>query len=195
MTRFGFSLACTKSLRAAPLLLLASLAACGGTPLLPGSQSAPEVDRSAVEFRQERFAAVSAQAAFEACYAEGLAMDRSARASANSGQYRQAARIFEGCLTEATDTISQEQRMRILALAIQGHAKAGDVARARELLDTFKSQHAGRELYYPDGTAFSEAMAMVLGISGGSDAGVFSTANVNPVLKSEVRRQRYWATN
>lgn len=180
-----------------PVLLLGTVAACSSVPSLPGTSSAPEIDRSAVEFRRERFEAVSAREQFTACFDEGVAMDRSARQSGNAGQYRRAAEILERCVVEHGEagSVPEDERMRTLALAIQDHAKAGDVARAREILNGFQSRFGGRDLYYPDGTAFTEAMEMALGMASTADAGVFSTANVNPTLKAEIRRQHYWETH
>jgi hypothetical protein len=116
---------------------------------------------------------------------------------ANTGQYKRAALIFEGCLDEARASggIALEERMPVLALAIQSHAKAGDIARARELLERFETQFGGHDLYFADGTSFIESLRLVLGLGADTDAGVFSTANVNPVLKADLRRQRYWQAN
>jgi len=180
-----------------PLLMLGTVAACSSVPSFPGTRGAPEIDRSAVEFRRERFEAVSAMEQFTACFDEGVEMDRNARQSGNAGQYRRAAEILERCVAEhgGAGAVPEDERMRTLALAIQDHAKAGDVARAREVLAGFRSRFGGRDLYYPDGTAFTEAMEMVLGMASTADAGVFSPANVNPTLKAEIRRQHYWETH
>ncbi len=145
----------------------------------------------------EAAALAAAEAAFAACRDEGLSLERSAQATANAGQYKRSAVILEGCLAEAerSGSIAAEDRMPVLALAIQAHVKAGDVGRAGALLEDFEARFSGLDLYYDDGTSFIESLRLAVGLAADTDAGVFSTANVNPTLKADLRRQRYWQAN
>lgn len=188
------------ALRTSPALFLLSLAACGSHANLSDNflnKTEPVIDQSELEYRQDRFEEVAAQDRFRECRDEGLTMDRAARASASVGQYHRAARILETCVAEAgvADAVDPDEQMRVMALSIQDHAKAGNVSQARKSLKSFERRFEGRDLYFADGTSFIESMRMVLGMADPSDAGIFSTANVNTTLKSEVRRQHYWATN
>ncbi len=82
--------------------------------------------------------------------------------------------------------------MSTFALGVQNRLKGGDVAGARAGLETFRSAFAGNDLYYPDGTSFTETMELVLGLRDRTAVGAFSMANVNGALKAELRRSRYW---
>ena len=132
---------------------------------------------------------------FRSCRKEGQAMDELARSSGNPGQYLASARILEGCagrLAASPEAVDEDARMRVAALSVLNWAKGGDAAKARQGLSTFEAEFPGRDLYYPDGTSFTETMAMGLGLSADDAAGAFSAANVNPRLKAEMRRVRYW---
>ena len=85
--------------------------------------------------------------------------------------------------------------MRAYALSVQNHLKGGDVAKARENLDRFKSAFEGKDLVYADGSSFTETMEILLGLRDRSDVGEFSIVNVGESLKAELRRVRYWKRN
>ncbi len=190
-------------------LLGLALGACAtASPPAPSPSVAAPPSRDEVIVRQEaavprgedaaalRAAAAleTAEAAFADCRDEGMGLEARARANANAGQYRRAALILEGCLAEAERSamIAAEARLPVLAMAIQSHAKAGDVGRAGELLEQLETRFTGLDLYYADGTSFIESLRLALGLATDAEAGAFSTANVNPTLKADLRRQRYW---
>ena len=75
--------------------------------------------------------------------------------------------------------------MRAYALSVQNQLKGGAGAGARASLETLKSAHGGHDLYYPDGTSFTETMELVLGLRDRASAGQFSLANVNGELKAD----------
>lgn len=176
---------------AAGLLLLAT-AGCA----LTGPKTEPEtMAETGIGFRQQRLAQMANAQSFDTCRGEGEELDRHARQSGEPAQYLASARILEGCeATLGTDAelVDTQARMQVYALAIQNYAKGGDLAKARETLGHFEQTFEGRDLYYPDGTSFRETMAMVLGLKAETDAGRFSTANVNKTLKGELRRVQYW---
>ena len=51
----------------------------------------------------------------------------------------------------------------------------------------------GRDLYFADGTSFTESMGVLIGRENGAGAGRFSTLNVNRNLKNELRRIEQWS--
>lgn len=173
--------------------LLLSLAACNTysnqpEPLFSGPTPA-ELSAAAAAER-----AAGVRSAFAECRAEGLLMLSHASETANNGQYQRAGLIFADCLDEpgVTAEVAAEERLRVLALATLSQLKAGDLASARELHARLASQFADQDLYFADGTSFTESLDMLLSETSDSDAAVFSTANVGAALKSEMRRVRYW---
>ena len=170
---------------AAPALALGVLGACstsGGAD-------------SGIGFREARFAEIAVMREYRSCRDEALALDRQARKQGSAAQYLASARLIAKCDSELGPEmagIAREERMRAWALSIQNRLKGGDVAGARAALETFKSAYSGNDLYYPDGTSFTETMELVLGLRDGSAVGAFSLANVNGALKAELRRARYW---
>ncbi len=175
----------------AALLILSATAACSTTV----SKPTPSDETDVVSYRQERFSEVSRMQAFASCRDEGFEMDRMARQSGNSGQYLISARVLEDCLFEASGQLDRDEEMQIMALTIQNYAKGGDAATAHDRLRLYKETFQNHDLYYADGTSFSETMEMALGVMPIEAAGAYSTANVNDKLKSEVRRAHYWQRN
>lgn len=173
--------------------LLLSLAACNThsnapEPLFSGPTPAELAAAAAAE------RTMSVRNAFADCRAEGLLMLSHASEQANNGQYQRAGLIFADCLDEpgVTTEVAAEDRLRVLALATLSQLKAGDLGSARELHARLESEFTSQDLYFADGTSFTESLDMLLGDTNDSDAAVFSTANVGAALKSEMRRVRYW---
>lgn len=170
----------------------------------PGPSQAEQARLEAEAQAEEERQAAAAEAqrlddealqGFRSCRKEGQSMDELARSSGNPGQYLASARILEGCaarLAVSPEAVDEDARMRVAALSVLNWAKGGDAAKARQGLSAFEAEFPGRDLYYPDGTSFTETMAMGLGLSADDAAGAFSAANVNPRLKAEMRRVRYW---
>ncbi len=174
---------------AAPVVALGVLGACSMT----GPNSAgPD---SGIGFRQARFAEIAAMREYRSCRDEALALDAQARQTGSAAQYLRSAKLIAKCdsaLGPEMAGIAAEERMRAWALGVQNRLKGGDVAGARAGLETFKSAYDGSDLYYPDGTSFTETMELVLGLRDRGAVGRFSLANVNGALKAELRRARYW---
>ena len=82
--------------------------------------------------------------------------------------------------------------MRAYATAVQNHFKGGDVAKARETLEAYRTHFADRDLYLADGSSFTTTMELLLGVKDRTSIGEFSIANVPAPLKEELRRARYW---
>ncbi len=173
-------------------LALGVLGACSMNGSMSGGPD------SGIGFREARFAEISAMREYRSCRDEALALDSQARRSGSSAQYLQSAKLIAKCesaLGPDMAGIARQERMRTYALAVQNRLKGGDVAGARTGLEKFRAAFAGNDLYYPDGTSFTETMELVLGLRDSTAVGGFSLANVNGELKAELRRARYWKRN
>ena len=177
------------SLGAAALVAL-SLSACvhqGGDKLGEG-----------IGFREARFAEISAMREWRKCRDEGIELDRQAKASQSVQRYLASAKLLEKCESSVgpdASGVDGEARMRAYALTVQNYLKGGDIAKARENLDRFHQSFPNADLYYSDGSSFSETMEILLGTSKENGSTQFSLANVNSGLKAELRRVRHWANN
>ena len=174
---------------AAPVVVLGALGACSMAGV---GAVGPE---TGIGFREARFSEIAAMRDYRSCRDEAVALDAQARRSGSPAQYLQSAKLIATCdaaLGPEMAGVATEERMRAYALGVQNRLKGGDVAGARTGLETFRSAYAGHDLYYPDGTSFTETMELVLGLRDRSAAGAFSIANVNGDLRAELRRARYW---
>ncbi len=179
---------------------LAGMAAVGCTVLALAActTSFSKDPEGGIGFREDRHAEVTAMREYRDCRDEALALDAKARQAGSPARYLASARMIDGCeaaLGPETARLALEERMRAYALSIQNYLKGGDVAKARENLGNFKTAFAGSDLYYADGASFSDTMTLVLGEADESALGEFSTVNVSPELKAELRRVRYWQRN
>ena len=151
-----------------------------------------------IDFREARYAEVSAMRDFRACRDEALQMDSQARASGDTARYLASARMMEGCesnLGPEAATVSREERMRAYGLTIQNYLKGGDAASARSNLERFKQAFPDNDLYYADGSSFRETMAVLLGQKDSLGFGQFAVLNVSGRLKDEMRRMEHWKHN
>ena len=174
---------------AAPVVLLGVLGACS-----MNGMGSPGPD-TGIGFREARFTEIAAMREYRSCRDEALALDTQARSTGSQAQYLQSAKLIAKCDTALGPEmagVAVEERMRAYALGVQNRLKGGDVAGARAGLETFRSAYSGHDLYYPDGTSFTETMELVLGLRDRTAVGQFSIANVNGDLKAELRRARYW---
>ena len=119
----------------AAAMLMTMLAACSadyGAPPLEG-----------IGYRQARFEQISAMREYRKCRDEGLELDRKARESGSRGTYLASARVLVKCessLGPDNAGIALDERMRAYALSIQNFFKGGDVEKARDNFDKFKTQ-------------------------------------------------------
>lgn len=168
----------------ASLLLLA---ACNGAATPPAAEG--------IGFRQARHAEVAAVTAYRDCREEALLLDRQARSAGAGARYLASARVLERCEAELgghAPAIPVEERMQVVALTVQNLLKGGDVDAARLALGRFRESFAGRDLYYTDGSSFSETMDLLLGMAEPTATGRFAVANVGATAKAELRRLAYW---
>jgi hypothetical protein len=168
-----------------PALAFGVLAACA-------TSGGPD---TGIGFREARFSEIAAMREYRSCRDEALEFDRQARQQGSAAQYLASARLITKCdsaLGPEMAGIAREERMRTYALAVQNRLKGGDVTGARDGLEKFKSAYADGDLYYPDGTSFTETMELLLGLRDRTAVGEFSLNNVNGTLKAELRRARYW---
>jgi hypothetical protein len=170
------------------LVALVGLSACASTGGNGGSADG-------IGFREARFQEVTAAREYRDCRDQGYEMDRKARVSGSAGAYLASARVLEKCeagLGGGKASIARDERMHAYALAIQNHFKGGDIETAHRSFEHFKTAFPDHDLYYPDGASFIVTMQALLGQAEPWTFGEFAALNVNPALKSEMRRMRYW---
>ncbi|MDX1483430.1 MAG: hypothetical protein R3229_03015 [Alphaproteobacteria bacterium] len=177
----------------------AARAACALALTLTLSACFLGTDNDAAEgigFRQARFEEMKTIREYRACRAEGMELDKKALASGSAGTYLASAQVLEKCETGlgpgTTDSITREERMRAYALSVQNYLKGGDVTRARENFDRFRTAFPDHDLYYADGTSFISTMEALLGRQEPWTFGEFANLNVKDSVKSEMRRMHYW---
>ena len=173
---------------AAVTLALAALSACQ-TNLIGTTLS-----HEGIGNRYKRSTEIAEGRAWRACHEEAILLDAQARKSASAARYIASAKALEACEAnlDNADTVAPDERMKSYAVSVQNYLKGGDVAAARRNLDRFKTAFGGKDLFYPDGSSFSETMEILLGLAEKSAAGAYSIANVSSAVKGEVRRVRYW---
>lgn len=170
---------------AVPLVALA-LAACVTDPPPP---------REGIAYREARFAEMSALRQYRECRDEALTLDKQAREAANPARYLASARLLERCESDLgpnTAGLAEDERMRAYALAVQNQLKGGDVAAARAGLERFRAAFPGEDLYYADGSSFTETMELLLGLGAPGATGELAMSNVGSAVKAELRRADYW---
>lgn len=151
-----------------------------------------------IDFREARYNEISAMREYRQCRDHALELDREARTNHDPAKYLASARMIEKCesaLGPDVAGVAEDERMRAYALTVQNHLKGGDVEQARANLDKFSTTFDGRDLYFADGSSFTQTMEVLLGKAGAGDIGRYSAANVNSDLKAELRRVRYWERN
>lgn len=169
---------------------LATLAAC--QTVTGGSAE------EGIGYRQARFEQMSAIRSYRACVEDARLLDGKARETRSPAQYLASAKLLERCESELgpeSRNVAVEERMRAYGLAVQNSLRGGDVVRAQKALDAFERSFPGRDLYYTDGTSFTDTMHAMLNRLAKSEYGEFSTLNVSQALKTEMRRMQHWAKN
>jgi hypothetical protein len=172
--------------RAVALMPLLALGACVTDPPPP---------REGIAYRETRFAEMAALRQYRECRDEALTLDRQAREAANPARYMASARLLERCesdLGPEAAGLASDERMRSYALAIQNYLKGGDVLAARQLLQLFQENFPGEDLYYADGSSFTETMTLLAGLGAPGAAGQLAMSNVGTAVKAELRRAEYW---
>lgn len=173
------------------------LAVLAGAALLLGACSMMDNSDSLndLSFRESRFEQMQAIKDFESCRDEGLTLDTQARSRASAGAFLNAARVLDGCganLGSAASTVPQAERMRVHALASLDYFKGGDVEQARRVFEDFKATYPDSDLYFADGSSFTETTEVLLGRTDPISFGQFAALNVNKRVKSEMRRLNHW---
>jgi len=82
--------------------------------------------------------------------------------------------------------------MRVHALAALNYFKGGDVEQARRSFEDFKATYPDSDLYFADGSSFTETTEVLLGRTDPISFGQFAALNVNKSVKSEMRRLNHW---
>ncbi len=151
-----------------------------------------------IDYRQARFEEISAMRDYRGCVDEALGLDEKARKNQSAGQYISSAKLIQTCesgLGPNVAGIATEERMRAYGLSVQNYLKGGDIVAAQSAFDSFQSSFGSNDLYYSDGSSFTETMSALLGRETKSAYGQFSMLNVNKQLKQEMRRKTYWNNN
>jgi hypothetical protein len=169
---------------------LAALAAC---ETVSGGSA-----EGGIGYRQARFEQMTAIRTYRACVEDARVLDGKARQTRSPAQYLASAKLLERCESELgpeSRNVAVEERMRATGLAAQNHLRGGDVAKAQASLEAFERAFPGRDLYYADGTSFTDTMQALLTRLAKSEYGEFSTLNVSQALKTEMRRMKHWVKN
>ena len=151
-----------------------------------------------IGFREARFVEIEATKEYRACKDDALELDRQAREEGSPARYLASARLLEKCeagLASEVAHLPKEERMRAYGLAVQNYLRGGDLAKARATLEKLREAFPESDLYYADGSSFTETMALLLSPKKRGAVGEFSVVNVDRKLKSELRRIRYWKHN
>ena len=180
-----------------PKTLVRRMATLSGVALLLGAcsltgNSDPFND---VSFRESRFEQMQSIKAFETCRDEGLTLDSQARSRASAGAFLNSARVLDGCganLGSAASAVPKSERMRVHALAVLNYFKGGDVEQARLSFESFNATYPDDDLYFGDGSSFTETTDVLLGRTDPISFGRFAVLNVNDRVKSEMRRLNHW---
>ena len=180
-----------------PTALLRRMAMLSGAALLLGACSLTGTSDpfNDVSFRESRFEQMQSIKAFEACRDEGLTLDSQARSRASAGAFLNSARVLDSCgtnLGSAASAVSKSERMRVHALAVLNYFKGGDVEQARLSFEGFKATYPDDDLYFGDGSSFTETTEVLLGRADPISFGQFAVLNVNDRVKSEMRRLNHW---
>mgnify|MGYP001206082394 CR=1 FL=1 len=157
-----------------------------------------ETAREGIGYREARFAEISAMREYRSCRDDALEMDRKAKTESSAARYIASARLLDKCEAELgpeAAKVGEEERVRAVALSVQNYFKGGDIAKARVNLSKMKKAFPGQDLYFPDGSSFTDTMEVFLGLRDRSAIGELSAANVSSRVKSELRRVRYWKHN
>ncbi|MBM3952984.1 MAG: hypothetical protein FJ311_16240 [Rhodospirillales bacterium] len=181
-----------------PSLRAGLLAAVGALTLSACSLYTGGAPQEGIGFREARFVEMSAAREWRKCRDEALELDRQARKDISPARYLASARLIEKCEAEAgpeAAKVAEDERMRAYALAVQNHLKGGDIAKAREGLAKLKTAYPRADLYYADGSSFTDTMDILLGIKDRSAIGEIVTVNVGEELQAEIRRAHYWKRN
>ena len=180
-----------------PKVLLRRAATLSGAVLLLGAcslmgNSDPLND---VSFRESRFEQMQSISAFESCRDEGLTLDSQARGRASPGAFLNSARVLDGCganLGSAASAVPKSERMRVHALAVLNYFKGGDVEQARRSFEGFKASYPYSDLYFADGSSYTETTEVLLGRTDPISFGQFAALNVDKRVKREMRRLNHW---
>jgi len=85
--------------------------------------------------------------------------------------------------------------MQVHALTVLNYFKGGDVVKARVQLQAFELSYPGSDLYFSDYTSFVDSLKVILSRSALESTEMGRVLNINPALKSDIVRQRYWQTH
>ncbi|RED53546.1 hypothetical protein [Aestuariispira insulae] len=171
---------------------LASLAACNGM------YGAKQPTGEGIGYHDARYQEIAAMREYRACRDEALELDAQARQTKSAAKYIASAKLIDGCeanLGPEARGVAVVERMRAYGLSIQNYLKGGEIANAQNNFERFQQEFAGKDLYYADGSSFTETMSALLSREETTSYGQFSLLNVNSDLKAEMRRVNYWQQN
>ena len=151
-----------------------------------------------IAFREARFTEISIMREYRSCHKDAMELDGKARKEGSFAKYIASAKLLDACeenIGQEVAGVAVEERMRAYALSIQNYLKGGDIVKAKTNLGRFEKAFSGSDLYYPDGSSFTDTMHLLLGLKKRSTRGELAMSNVSKSLKSELRRINYWTRN
>ena len=151
-----------------------------------------------IGFREARFREISEMQNYRACVTDALKLSDRARLSGQIGSYRGSARLLSRCeadLGPAANSLAREERMRNYGLSVVNFLKAGDIDKARNNLEAFKTSFDGHDLYLPGGASFIDTMTLLTKESNEASMAEMAMMNVPATLRSEIQRIRFWKNN
>ena len=171
------------------LLIGASISGCNIT------MSGIHGNGEGIGYRQARFSEMNEMKAWRDCQEQALKLDKNARINGRASQYLASAKALKLCETSVssqTGGVNTQERMRSIAVASLNFLRGGNIEQARSTFEDFKTYFKGKDLRLSDGSSYIETMKMLLGMDEPTSIGALSMANVNPSLKAELRRTKYW---
>jgi hypothetical protein len=151
-----------------------------------------------IGYREARFAQISSMRTFRQCHGEALDLDSKARKMGAPAKYLASASLLEKCESELgpdASSVAENERMRSYALSAQNYLRGGNLAKSRQILEKFKPQFSGKDLYFADGSSFIESMEVLLSMRDRKSNYELEVLNIGEALKDELKRVNYWETN
>ena len=136
---------------------------------------------------------------YEQCIVDGKNFDSLAITNKDQAEslYNKSAKILTDCdhlISNNSYLINEEERMKNFALSIQNYLKAGNLINASVNFKSFKNNFH-KDLIYPNGSSFTENIESLLSHDDQKPSLQFTLLNNSKIIKSELKRIKYWSKN
>ena len=111
--------------------------------------------------------------------------------------YNKSAKILHDCdsiIRNNPYMVSENERMRNLALSIQNYVKAGNLIQASLNFKDFQNSF-DKDLTYRDGSSFEENIQAILTHNSPNKSITFALVNNSRSIRKELERINYWSKN